>query len=82
MITDAGRKIEVVRAVGDAKRTDTEQGGGPAPGRDRRAASARSTSSARRSRPLQKDLESVRGQCAVEESRLQGARVFFASLKN
>ena len=26
---------------------------------------------------LQKDLESVRSQCVVEESRLQGARMFF-----
>ena len=29
---------------------------------------------------LQKDLQDVRGQCAVEESRLQGARVFFGHL--
>ena len=29
---------------------------------------------------LQRDLESVRGQCVVEESRLQGARVFFGHM--
>jgi hypothetical protein len=29
---------------------------------------------------LKKDLEAVRGQCAVEEGRLQGARVFFGAM--
>jgi hypothetical protein len=76
VITDAGRKIQVVRAVGDAKRTDTEKAAG-----EREAAIAelqRQIDEHRASMEgLQKDLEAVRGQCAVEESRLQGARVFF-----
>jgi hypothetical protein len=29
---------------------------------------------------LQGDLESARSQCAVEESRLQGARMFFGQM--
>jgi hypothetical protein len=76
VVTDAGRKINVVRAVVDAKRTDTDQ-----------AIAQRQSAIAELQRQmdeqragieaLTKDLESVRGQCAVEESRLQGARVFF-----
>jgi hypothetical protein len=76
VIADAGRKINVVRAVVDAKRTDTDQ-----------AIAQRQSAVADLQRQideqrvaieaLTKDLESVRGQCAVEESRLQGARVFF-----
>jgi len=76
VVTDAGRKITVVRAVVDAKRADTDQ-----------AAAQRQSAIAELQRQideqraaieaLNKDLESVRGQCAVEESRLQGARVFF-----
>jgi hypothetical protein len=76
VIADAGRKISVVRAVGDAKRADTDQ-----------AVAQHQTTIADLQRQideqratietLQKDLESVRGQCAVEESRLQGARMFF-----
>jgi len=76
VVTDAGRKITVVRAVVDAKRADTDQ-----------ATAQRQSAIAELQRQideqkaaiegLTKDLESVRGQCAVEESRLQGARVFF-----
>jgi hypothetical protein len=76
VVNDAGRKITVVRAVADAKRADTEH-----------AASERQTAIAELQRQmdehraaieaLQKDLEAVRSQCAVEEARLQGARVFF-----
>jgi mannose-6-phosphate isomerase class I len=76
VITDAGRKIAVVRAITDAKRGDTDQ-----------AAAERHTAIAELQRQidehraaiesLQKDLESVRSQCAVEEARLQGARMFF-----
>ena len=79
VITDAGRKIQVVRAVGESKKFDTEQ-----------AVTTRQKSITELQRQideqraaiegLQKDLESVRGQCAVEESRLQGARVFFGAL--
>lgn len=76
VVADAGRKITVVRAVGDAKRADTDQ-----------AVAQRQTAISELQRQiddqraqidaLTKELESVRGQCAVEESRLQGARVFF-----
>jgi len=76
VVTDAGRKITVVRAVVDAKRADTDQ-----------AIAQRQSAITELQRQideqraaieaLNKDLESVRGQCAVEESRLQGARVFF-----
>jgi hypothetical protein len=79
VITDAGRKIQVVRAVGDAKRTDTEKAGA-----EREAAITELQRQIDQHRAameaLQKDLEDVRGQCAVEESRLQGARVFFGHL--
>jgi hypothetical protein len=76
VVNDAGRKITVVRAVADAKRADTEQ-----------AASQRQAAVAELQRQidehrsaveaLHKDLEAVRSQCALEEGRLQGARVFF-----
>jgi hypothetical protein len=76
VVTDAGRKITVVRAVGDAKRADSDQ-----------AVTQRQSAIAELQRQideqragieaLTKELESVRSQCAVEESRLQGARVFF-----
>ena len=76
VITDAGRKITVVRAVVDAKRADTERAMG-----ERQAVIAdlqRQVDEHRSAiQALQGDLESARSQCAVEESRLQGARMFF-----
>ena len=76
VITDAGRKITVVRAVVEAKRADTEQAMG-----ERQAVIAdlqRQVDEQRSAiQALQGDLESARSQCAVEESRLQGARMFF-----
>ena len=76
VITDAGRKITVVRAVGQAKRADTDKSVA-----ERQVAIAELERQIDQQRSavesLQKDFESVRGQCAVEESRLQGARVFF-----
>jgi hypothetical protein len=76
VITDAGRKITVVRAVADAKRADTEKAMG-----ERQAVIAdlqRQVDEQRSAiQALQGDLESARSQCAVEESRLQGARMFF-----
>jgi hypothetical protein len=76
VIADAGRKITVVRAVGDAKRTDTDQAIS-----QRQAAIAELQKQIDEQKAgietLAKELESVRSQCAVEESRLQGARVFF-----
>jgi hypothetical protein len=76
VITDAGRKIAVVRAVGDAKGTDTDQA--IAQHQSAIAELQQKLDEQRASiEALQKDLESVRSQCAVEESRLQGARMFF-----
>jgi hypothetical protein len=76
VVTDAGRKITVVRAVGDAKRADTDKAIA-----ERQAAISELQRQIDEQRgqieALTKELESVRGQCAVEESRLQGARVFF-----
>jgi hypothetical protein len=76
VITDSGRKIEVVRAVADAKRADTEKAVG-----ERQATINELQRQIDEQRAaiegLQKDLESVRSQCVVEESRLQGARMFF-----
>jgi hypothetical protein len=76
VMTDAGRKIAVVRAVVDAKRADSERDV-----QQRQAAIGvlqRQIDEQRAAiEALTGDLESVRGQCAVEESRLQGARVFF-----
>jgi len=76
VVTDAGRKITVVRAVVDAKRADTDQAIA-----QRQAAISDLQRQIDEQKAgietLTKDLESVRGQCAVEESRLQGARVFF-----
>jgi hypothetical protein len=76
VVNDAGRKITVVRAVADAKRADTEQAAG-----QRQAAVAELQRQIDEHRSaveaLHKDLEAVRSQCAVEEARLQGARVFF-----
>ncbi len=79
VITDAGRKIQVVRAVEEAKRSDTDQ-----------TITAEQTAIEALQKQIeehraqmeaaQRDLESVRGQCAVEEARLQGARVFFGVL--
>jgi hypothetical protein len=76
VITDSGRKIEVVRAVADAKRSDSEKAVG-----ERQAAINELQRQIDEQRGaiegMQKDLESVRSQCVEEESRLQGARMFF-----
>jgi hypothetical protein len=76
VMNDAGRKITVVRAVADAKRADSDR-----EIQQRQAAITELQRQIDEQRAaidtLTKDLESVRSQCAVEESRLQGARVFF-----
>ena len=76
VVTDAGRKIAVVRAVVDAKRGDTERAVS-----ERQAAIAALQKQVDEQRAsiaaMQRDLELVRAQCATEESRLQGARMFF-----
>src|SRR5262245_18275566 len=79
VITDAGRKSTVVRAVVEAKRADTDKAIG-----ERQAVIAdlqRQVDEQRSAiQALQGDLESGRSQCAVEESRLQGARMFFGQM--
>ena len=76
VVNDAGRKIAVVRAVADAKRTDVDQAV-----TQRQAAIAALQKQVDEHRAAieaeQHDLEGVRAQCATEESRLQGARMFF-----
>ncbi|HLK90028.1 MAG TPA: hypothetical protein VKZ18_09040 [Polyangia bacterium] len=76
VLGDAGRKITVVRAVLDAKRADT--GRAVSERQSAIAALQKQIDDHRASmESLQHDLESVQAQCAVEESRLQGARMFF-----
>lgn len=79
VLTDARRKIQVVRAVVEAKRADTDKAMG-----ERQAVIAdlqRQVDEQRSAiQALQGDLESARSQCAVEESRLQGARMFFGQM--
>jgi hypothetical protein len=76
VINDAGRKITVVRAVEDAKRADT---GNALAQRQAEIAELQKRIDGHRAaaEDLQRDLESVQSQCAAEESRLQGARMFF-----
>jgi hypothetical protein len=79
VVTDAGRKIEVVRAVGEAK-------GSEASGRQNELQQevnrlqAQVEECRRAMEAVNAELESVRAQCAAEEGRLQGARVFFGHL--
>src|SRR5215831_14384135 len=76
VLNDAGRKITVVRAVEDAKQADT--GKAIAERQAAIAALQKQVDEHRASiETLQRDLESVRSQCTAEESRLQGARMFF-----
>jgi len=81
VVKDAGRKITVVRAVGDAKQADTQKAAG-----ERQAAIAalqKQIDDHRASmEAMQRDLEAVRSQCTVEESRLQGARMFFGHVSD
>jgi len=81
VVKDAGRKITVVRAVQDAKQADTQKAAG-----ERQAAIAALQKQIDDHRAameaMQRDLESVRSQCAVEESRLQGARMFFGHVSD
>jgi hypothetical protein len=81
VVKDAGRKITVVRAVADAKRADTQKAAG-----ERQSAIAalqKQIDDHRASmEAMQRDLESVNQQCTVEESRLQGARMFFGHVSD
>lgn len=79
VVNDAGRKIEVVRAVGEAKGTDASNRQNALQMEiDRLNAQIEECRSAMEA--INTELESVRRQCAAEEGRLQGARVFFGHL--
>jgi hypothetical protein len=76
VLEDAARKIQVVRVVDEGKRAeaakilDEHQAGIDALQRqieEHRAAMEN----------IHRELEAVKGQCVVEEARLQGARTFF-----
>jgi chromosome segregation ATPase len=79
VLRDAGRKIQVVRMVADAKRTDVEKAAS-----EHQAAIATLQRQIDEQRAavetLKRDLEAVRSKCAAEEGRLQGARVFFGAV--
>ena len=79
VLGDAGRKIGVVRAVGEAKLADVERATAAHQARindlQRQIDEERTAM-----QTLQRELEDVRTQCATEEARLQGARVFFGYL--
>jgi septal ring factor EnvC (AmiA/AmiB activator) len=76
VLNDAARKITVVRAVQDAKRADT--GRAVSERQSAVAALQKQIDDHRASmQSLQQDLESMQAQCTTEESRLQGARMFF-----
>jgi hypothetical protein len=81
VLNDAARKIKVVRAVEDAKQADTRKAGA-----ERQSAIAALQKQVDDHRAaieaLQHDLESVQSQCAKEESRLQGARMFFGHVSD
>ncbi len=79
VLTDAERKIKVVRAVEGSKRTEVDQSVAGLQAKiddlQRQIDEQRAAMEA-----ASKDLESVRAQCATEEARLQGARVFFGAV--
>ncbi len=79
VLKDAARKINVVRAVADAKRADVEKSSA-----ERQAVINDLQKQIDEHRlavdSLKRDLESVRGKCAAEEGRLQGARAFFGAV--
>ena len=79
VLNDAARKIKVVRAIDEGKSNDTRS----AITREQAAIDElqkqidehRSSMEA-----MKRDLEGVRQQCVSEESRLQGARMFFGAM--
>lgn len=79
VLVDAERKIQVVRAVDASKRSEVDAAlAGEQQIIDdlqRQIEEHRAAMEAAR-----RDLESVRGQCAAEEGRLQGARLFFGAM--
>ncbi|HEU5058188.1 MAG TPA: phosphodiester glycosidase family protein [Kofleriaceae bacterium] len=81
VVDDAGRKIQVVRAVGEVKGTDASNRQN-----ELQAEISRLEGEIEQCRSameqINAELENVRHQCAVEEGRLQAARVFFGHLGN
>ncbi len=79
VITDAGRKIKVVRSVEAAKNEATAQ-----TGEVHQEAIAKLMKQIEEHKAAieaaLRDHENVKGQCVVEEARLQGARVFFGHM--
>jgi len=79
VLKDAGRKINVVRAVADAKRVDVEKVTS-----EKQAAISELQKQIDEHRSaiegLNREIESVRDKCATEEGRLQGARAFFGAV--
>ena len=81
VVDDAGRKIQVVRAVGEVKGTDASNRQNELMAEiGRLEAQIEQCRSAMEA--INAELEGVRHQCAVEEGRLQAARVFFGHLGN
>lgn len=76
VLEDAGRKIQVVRVVGEAKQADasTVLASHQSAIDD---LSQKIEEHRKAMEQMHRELESARSQCAVEEGRLQGARTFF-----
>jgi outer membrane murein-binding lipoprotein Lpp len=80
VVEDAGRKIQVVRAVGEVKGADASNRQNELQSEiSRLEAEIEQCRSAMEQ--INAELEAVRHQCAVEEGRLQAARVFFGYMK-
>ncbi len=79
VLTDAARKIKVVRAIEAGKSEDARgaiaQEQAAIDDMQKQIDDRRTAMEA-----TKKDLESVKGQCATEEARLQGARMFFGAM--
>jgi hypothetical protein len=79
VLKDAALKINVVRTVAEAKRSDIDK----ATADRQRVVNdlQRQIDEHRRAmEALKRDLESLRSKCATEEGRLQGARAFFGAV--
>jgi hypothetical protein len=79
VVNDAGRKIQVVRAVGESKGADASRRQEELQQEINRLL-AQVDECRHAMEEVNGELESVRIQCATEEGRLQGARVFFGHL--
>ena len=79
VLNDAARKIKVVRAIEAGKSEDARS----AISQEQAAIDDMQKQIDDRRTAMEatkKDLESVKGQCATEEARLQGARMFFGAM--